>query len=76
MRSTKIRVEFLPSYAPNLNLIERLWKFFKKKTLRGKYYEKFSEFREATMGFFKNLGQHANELNTLLTDKFHIIDTT
>ncbi|CAD7853876.1 MAG: Mobile element protein, partial [Olavius algarvensis Gamma 1 endosymbiont] len=32
-----IQLVFLPSYAPNLNLIERFWKFFKKKTLYNRY---------------------------------------
>ena len=35
---------FLPSYSPNLNLIERLWKFVKKKCLYNLYYENFVEF--------------------------------
>ena len=29
-------LEFLPPYAPNLNLIERYWKLFKKKVLYGR----------------------------------------
>ncbi|CAD7856347.1 MAG: Mobile element protein, partial [Olavius algarvensis Gamma 1 endosymbiont] len=33
------------SYAPNLNLIERFWKFFKKKTLYNQYFETFAEFK-------------------------------
>jgi transposase len=39
-----IKLEFLPSYSPNLNLIERLWKFTKKKCLNNVYYETFEEF--------------------------------
>lgn len=42
-----IELLFLPSYSPNLNLIERLWKFVKKKALRGRYYATFAEFRAA-----------------------------
>ncbi|CAD7840527.1 MAG: Mobile element protein, partial [Olavius algarvensis Gamma 1 endosymbiont] len=34
-----MQLVFLPSYAPNLNLIERFWKFFKKKTLYNQYFE-------------------------------------
>ena len=40
----KIELDFLPSYSPNLNLIERLWKFVKKKCLYGKYYSNFDTF--------------------------------
>jgi transposase len=39
LKTTRIKLHFLPSYSPNLNLIERLWKFFKKKILSNKYYE-------------------------------------
>jgi transposase len=42
-----IELLFLPAYSPNLNLIERLWKFVKKKVLYSKYYATFDEFREA-----------------------------
>jgi len=38
-KSLKIELCFLPSYSPNLNLIERMWKFVKKKCLYSKYYE-------------------------------------
>ncbi|MDY3557466.1 transposase, partial [Gemmata sp. JC717] len=38
---------FLPSYSPNLNVIERLWRFTKKKALRGKYDPDFATFRAA-----------------------------
>ncbi len=42
-----ITLLFLPSYSPNLNLIERLWKFVKGHTLRGRYYTNFASFRAA-----------------------------
>ena len=42
-----IHLLFLPPYSPKLNLIERLWKFTKKKCLYNKYYESFHNFKEA-----------------------------
>lgn len=42
-----IDLQFLPSYSPNLNLIERCWKFIKKKTLNNRYYETFKNFQDA-----------------------------
>jgi transposase len=39
-----IEILFLPAYSPNLNLIERLWKFVKRKCLYSKYYATFSLF--------------------------------
>ena len=41
-----IELMFLPSYSPNLNLIERLWKYIKKTCLYSKYYETFSKFKK------------------------------
>src|SRR5947207_2850726 len=42
-----IEILFLPPYSPNLNLIERLWKFVRKECLYDKYYQHFSLFKEA-----------------------------
>ena len=42
-----IELCFLPSYSPNLNLIERVWKFVKKQTLYSKYYADFAAFKAA-----------------------------
>jgi transposase len=50
---TKIVLHYLPGYSPNLNLIERLWKFFKKETLYNTYYAKFEDFLSACKGFFR-----------------------
>ena len=61
-------------HAPNLNLIERLWKFFKAQVLANRYYKKFDEFRHASFSFFRALRQHKAKLCALLTDKFHIVD--
>jgi transposase len=44
--SLGIELLFLPPYSPNLNLIERLWKFVKKHCLYSKYYEKFEPFKQ------------------------------
>ena len=42
-----IELLFLPSYSPNLNLIERLWKFVKKECLYSRYYANFTDFSQA-----------------------------
>jgi transposase len=42
-----IELLYLPSYSPNLNLIERLWKFVRRKCLYAQYYEDFSLFSAA-----------------------------
>ena len=43
MKGTKIKLHFLPSHSPTLNVIERLWKFFKKEILHNTYYENFAD---------------------------------
>jgi len=68
-----ITLHYLPPYSPNLNLIERLWKFFKKKVVKNRYYETFDEFSDAIIAFFHGIGSHDRELETLLTLKFEII---
>lgn len=49
-----IELVFLPPYSPNLNIIERLWKFLKKKVLNTIYYENFAEFQKAINGCLAN----------------------
>lgn len=73
IRDSRITLKFLPPYSPNLNLIERLWRFMNKKVRDNKYYEKFSDFKNALFGFFKNLHLYKNDLKRLLVKKFHII---
>lgn len=70
-----ITLEFMPPYSPNLCLIERLWKFFKKKIIKNTYYQTFDEFYQATSHFFQkeNWESILPELETLLTLNFEII---
>lgn len=66
-----IEVLFLPPYSPNLNLIERLWKFVKKECLYSRYYENFPLFKQAiTMCLSETTGRHQSALRTLLTLDF------
>jgi transposase len=51
----KIELLFLPSYSPNLNLIERLWKFIKKDCLYCEHYDSFSKFITAINGCLDNI---------------------
>ena len=73
LTTSRIQLEPLPPYCPNLNLIERFWKFFKREVLYNRYYETFDEFRDACKKFFKGLDAFAPRLRTLLTEKFQII---
>jgi transposase len=63
----------LPAYSPNLNLIERLWKWMKKKVIATVYYPTFEEFKKAILDLFARLPDYQQELKSLLTLKFQII---
>ena len=66
-----IELLFLPSYSPNLNLIERFWKFIKKQCLYSKYYPQFDEFKKAILNCIENAhAEHRESLESLLTLKF------
>jgi transposase len=67
----RVRLVYLPPYSPNLNLIERLWKFCKKRVLC-RFYPTFAQFTQAIDAFFADLGRYAEELATLMTDNFQI----
>lgn len=70
-----IELLFLPSYSPNLNLIERLWKFVKKQCLYSRYYEKFAPFQAAITECLASAPTtHKKELKSLLTLKFQTFD--
>lgn len=71
-----IELLFLPSYSPNLNLIERLWKLVKKECLNSIYYENFTLFRQAIQKFLTNMDStHRDELDSLLTLNFQTFDS-
>jgi transposase len=66
-----IALLFLPSYSPNLNLIERLWKFIKRRSLYGRYHPTFAGFRAAIEETIDGLSTtHAEQLKTLMTLNF------
>jgi transposase len=68
----EIKLVFLPAYSPNLNLIERLWKFFKKKVLYNKYYENLDAFRKASIDFFSHIDQHSADIARFMDADFEM----
>ncbi len=73
--SNNVIIVYLPPYSPNLNIIERLWKFFGNEVL-SKYYYHFDDFKAKCKDFFANLSQHQQQLDTLFSTKFQIIRKT
>ena len=66
-----IELLYLPPYSPNLNLIERLWKFTKNKVLYSKYYETFVDFQIAIMQLLETAhDRYRAELQSLLAANF------
>ena len=68
-----IKLHYLPPYSPNLNPIERVWKLMHEHVRYNRYYGKFSEFSEATLGFFKSIGRKKCILRNRITDNFQIV---
>ena len=70
LKTSRIQEVLLPAYWPNLNIIERLWKWTRKKVIDFCYYPHFSFFREAVLDLLAHLPDHRAELNTLLSLRF------
>lgn len=69
----RITLKFLPPYSPNLNLIERLWKYMRKRFCKDKYRATFAAFCARLDAFFAALDQHRVELVSLLTENFELV---
>jgi transposase len=69
----RLQVEPLPTYAPNLNLIERFWKFVKEHLVKNTYYEHYKTFRAHVFRFLNHVEDYLDELKSLMVEKFEII---
>lgn len=80
LETSKIALRFLPPYSPNLNPIERLWKWMKERVIYNSYYPDFEDFRYAVFGFFKTLSNLeatsllGKEFRSRVRDKFRAIE--
>ena len=75
-KKLNIELMFLPSYSPNLNLIERVWKWVKKDCLNCKYYQNFDEFKNAINKSIQkiSLPETKKEMDELLALNFQLFD--
>jgi transposase len=71
-RHPQFHLEPLPKYSPNLNLIERLWKFLKQKAL-SRWHKTFAAMQEAVAQVLDHLGDYREQLASLMAENFHII---
>lgn len=69
----EIRLLYLPPYSPNLNPIERLWKFVKQKVMANSYFPDLQSFRSEIMLFMRGIRKYRKELSTLITDNFQVL---
>ena len=70
-----IELLYLPPYSPNLNLIERVWRFVKKEVLAARVKDDYGEFTSAIDGCLDGLyTRHKSQMDTLLTHKFQLFD--
>ena len=74
LTDTRLVQVFLPPYSPNLNLIERFWKFLRQKIINTAFYRTKGAFKTAVLDFFTRLNEFRPELTSLLTRNFHILD--
>ena len=74
-KSMAIKLLYLPRRSPNLNIIERLWKFLRKHLLYNRYYSSYEKFSQSCKKFLNSLDDYELELRTLLTNNFQILDT-
>lgn len=72
-----IELLYLPAYSPNLNLIERLWRFVKKQVLYSTHYDTFAAFKESIDACLRDLGtRFKSKMQTLMTMKFQLFSKT
>jgi transposase len=65
-------LDFLPPYSPNLNLIERLWKFLRKHALQ-QWHASYEAMQAAVAKVLDHLQDHREELTALMTEHFHLV---
>lgn len=68
LKKSRVRLVFLPTYSPELNLIERLWRVFKKNVIYNKFYETFQDFKKACTGFFENQTEYYDQIESIMGD--------
>jgi transposase len=72
-RHPEFHLSRIPAYSPNVNLIERMWKFLRAKAL-SRWHKTFADMQAAVSEVLDHLEDYRGELQTLMTETFHIID--
>ena len=70
-----VNLIFLPTYSPNLNLIERIWKFVKSEVLSAAYYDSFDEFKNAISSCIGKINTvYSSNINSLISENIQTFD--
>jgi transposase len=72
-RHPEFHLSEIPAYSPNVNLIERMWKFLRARA-SSRWHKTFDDMQAAVSEVLDHLGDCRGELRTLMTETFHIID--
>ena len=70
LENSRIKMHFLPPYSPNLNPIERLWRFLKKEVIKSNYTPDPNVFRQRIDNFFKEIHLYEEQLKSLINTNF------
>jgi len=73
LKTSRIKIIFLPPYSTNLNLIERLCKLLRKLKINTTFYESSKDFRKAVMGFFENINLYQEQIKQSVGTKMHLL---
>jgi len=74
-RNLGVELIFLPTYSPNLNLIERLWKFVKSEVLNAAYHGTFVDFKYAIDNCIYQTDKHfKSQIDILISENVHLFD--
>jgi transposase len=70
----RIKLNFIPSYCPHLNPIERLWGVMHRNVTHNKCYATCAQFADATLGFLrKEVPRNWVHFCDSVTDNFRVI---
>jgi transposase len=73
---SRIKMHFLPPYSPNLNPIERLWRFLKKEVIKSDYTPEPNIFRQRIDDFFNEIHNYKEQLQSLINTNFQKLKST
>ncbi len=71
---SRMKLHFLPTYSPNLNPIERLWRIMNHRVRNNRYFSTAQEFKRSIQEFFENTWPSiTEEMRSCITDKFQCL---